>query len=102
MMSEYAEPGVFGSFWKDLPDVGGYLEEKMPTLDRSLDRYFDQHAGEIISEWGLVREDDLIELERRLERATADISRLGKGREIILERVAKLDERIAKLEGAVR
>ena len=102
MMSEYAETGGERSFWNELPDVKGYLEEKMPTLDRTLDRYFDQHAGEIISEWGLVREDDLIELERRIERATSEISRLGKGREVIRERIARLDARIAKLEEAVR
>jgi predicted nuclease of restriction endonuclease-like RecB superfamily len=102
VMSEYAEPGGEGSFWKDLPDVRGYLEEKLPTLDRTLDRYFDQHAGEIIGEWGLVREDELLDLERRVERATTEISRLGKGREVIRERIARLDARIAKLEEAVR
>jgi predicted nuclease of restriction endonuclease-like RecB superfamily len=101
-MSEYTEMGGERSFWNDLPDVKGYLEEKLPTLDRTLDRYFDQHAGEIISEWGLVREDDLIELERRIERATSEISRLGKGSEVIRERIARLDTRIAKLEEAVR
>lgn len=101
-MSEYAGMGGEGSSWKDLPDVKGYLEEKLPTLDRTLDRYFDQHAGEIIKEWGLVRDDDLLELERQVERATAEISRLGKGREVIRERIARLDARIAKLEGAVR
>ena len=77
-MSEYAE-GTVGeqeSFWGNLPDVGGYLNDNLPTMDKSLDSYFDKNMEAIIQEWGLLVEDDLLDLERRLNKVTEQVNHL--------------------------
>ena len=100
MMSEFAEGTAEEkkSFWSGLPDVPGYLEEKVPTMDRSLDTYFDKNMEAIIEEWGLLVENDLIDLERRLNRASEQVTRLGHTRERMKERIEKLDVLISSLE----
>ena len=54
-MSEFAEGTVEEkqSFWSNLPDVQGYLDQNLPTMDKSLDTYFDKNMEAIIEEWGL-------------------------------------------------
>jgi hypothetical protein len=105
-MSEFAEGTGEGtqnkSFWGNLPDVPGYLEKKLPTMDRSLDAYLDKNFEAIIEEWGLLREDDLIELERRLDRVTEDVNRLSAGKVAISDRVNMLETVVSRLEGRVR
>jgi hypothetical protein len=98
-MSEYQEGTAGEPFWKNLPDVGGYLQEKVPTLDRKLDRYFDQNFPLIIEEWGLLRDDDLVDLDRRLNRVTTEIQRLSRGKIEITDRLARLDATLTRLEG---
>ena len=100
MMSEYAEGTAEEKkpFWSNLPDVPGYLEEKVPTMDRSLDTYFDKNMEAIIEEWGLLVENDLIDLERRLNRATEQVTRLGQRKDRMNERIAGLDALISRLE----
>ena len=99
MMSEYQEGTTGEPFWRNLPDIGGFLQEKVPTLDRKLDRYFDQNFAAIIEEWGLLRDDDLLDLERRLQRVTSEIHRLNRGKIEITDRVARLDSLIMRMEG---
>ncbi len=103
-MSEFAEGTLEEnqSFWGNLPDVQGYLEQKLPTMDRSLDTYFDKNMEAIIEEWGLLVENDLLDLERRVNRVTADINQLVNNKNILNERVTKLDAMISDLEGKVR
>ncbi len=102
MMSEFAEGTVHQPFWKDFPDVSGYFEKRLPTLDRSLDKYFDQNFEAIIEEWELLRGDDLIEIERRLNRVTEDVTRLCRGKGAITGRVEELETMIAALERSIR
>jgi len=100
-MSEYAEGTVEEkqSFWSNLPDVGGYMEQKLPTMDKSLDTYFDKNMEAIIEEWGLLVENDMLDLERRVNKVTAEINQLYDHKDVIRERVTKLDAVITKLEG---
>lgn len=101
MMTEFAE-GTVGekqSFWGSLPDVPGYLDQKLPTMDKSLDTYFDKNMEAIIEEWGLLVENDILELERRVRKVTADINQLYNNKNAISERVTKLDAVITKMEG---
>jgi hypothetical protein len=100
-MSEYAEGTVEEkqSFWGNMPDVPGYLDQKLPTMDKSLDTYFDKNMEAIIEEWGLLVENDMIELERRVNKVTAEINQLYDQKEVISERVKKLDTVITSLEG---
>jgi len=101
-MSEFAEGTVHQPFWKDLPDVPGYFEKRLPTMDRSLDRYFDRNFEAIIEEWGLLRGDDLIEIERRLNRVTEDVTRLCRGKGAIIGRIEELEAMITALERSIR
>ena len=100
-MSEFAE-GTVGeqeSFWGNLPDVGGYLNDKLPTMDKSLDTYFDKNMEAIIEEWGLLVENDLLNLERKVNKVTEQVNQLYKQKTVLSERAAKLDTLISKLEG---
>ncbi|MDD1719933.1 MAG: hypothetical protein LUQ25_07735 [Methanoregulaceae archaeon] len=97
-MSEYAEGTVNKPFWKEMPDVAGYVGRKLPTLDRSLDSYLDRNFEAIIEEWGLLREDDIIELERRLDRITEDVTRLSTGKTALADRAERLAIMISGLE----
>jgi hypothetical protein len=100
-MSEYAEGTVEEkqSFWGNLPDVPGYLDQKLPTMDKSLDTYFDKNMEAIIEEWGLLVENDILDLERRVNKVTADINQLYNHKDVISDRVRKLDAVISNLEG---
>ncbi|HVP94234.1 MAG TPA: hypothetical protein VMS89_03590 [Methanoregulaceae archaeon] len=100
-MSEYAE-GTIGeqeSFWGNLPGVGGYLNDNLPTMDKSLDTYFEKNMEAIIQEWGLLVENDLLDFERRLNKVTDQVDHLYKQKNVLNERVARLDAQISKLEG---
>jgi hypothetical protein len=100
-MSEFAEGAVEEkqSFWGNLPDIPGYLDQKLPTMDKSLDTYFDKNMEAIIEEWGLLVENDLLDLERRVNKVTADINQLYNTKDVLSERVRNLDTIISKLEG---
>jgi uncharacterized protein YjbJ (UPF0337 family) len=100
-MSEFAEGPVEEkqSFWSNLPDVSGYLDQKLPTMDKSLDTYFNKNMEAIIEEWGLLVENDMLELERRVKKVTGEINQLYSQKDVINERVTKLDTLISRLEG---
>ena len=100
-MSEYAE-GTMGeqeSFWGNLPDIGGYLNENLPTMDKSLDTYFDKNMEAIIQEWGLLVENDLLDLERKVNNVTEQVNHLYNQKGVLAERVDRLEALISKLEG---
>lgn len=100
-MSEFVEGpvGERESFWGNLPDVGGYLNENLPTMDKSLDTYFDKNMEAIIQEWGLLVEDDLLDLERRVNNVTAKVNQVYNQKQVLADRVAKLEALISRLEG---
>jgi uncharacterized protein YjbJ (UPF0337 family) len=83
-----------------MPDVKGYMDQKLPTMDKSLDSYFDKNMEAIIEEWGLLVENDMLELERRVNQVTTEINQLYDHKDTITERVTKLDAVITKLEGS--
>jgi hypothetical protein len=100
-MSEYVE-GTVGeqeSFWGNLPDVGGYLNDKLPTMDKSLDSYFDNNMASIIEEWGLLVEDDLLDLQRRLNKVTEQVNQVYDQKKALSDRAIKLEALISNLEG---
>jgi len=100
MMFETTEAGFARkpSFRETFAALPGTIESKLPTMDRSLDRYFDAHMAAIISEWGLVTTHTLDNLDDRLEAVTAEIRSLEKGRDEIGKRVAALEAGIRELE----
>jgi predicted nuclease of restriction endonuclease-like RecB superfamily len=90
-----------GSFWDQFSHIPGTIESRIPTFDKSLDTYFDQHFAAIIEEWDLVTENDLLRLERRLAQVTDEISGLYVGKVAIEARAKALDDLITSLEGSV-
>jgi hypothetical protein len=89
------------SFWDRFAHIPGTIDAHVPTLDKSLDGYFDQHFAAIIEEWDLLIESDLDRLEGRLTRVTNEISGLYAGKVTLDARVKDLDEMISQLEQTV-
>ncbi|KUG05602.1 hypothetical protein ASZ90_016971 [hydrocarbon metagenome] len=100
MMFEYApaETAKKSSFRESLVALPGTIEGKLPTMDKSLDRYFDAHMSAIISEWGLITTYNLDDLDDRLDLVTTEIRNLEKGRGELEKRAAALDAGIRELE----
>jgi septal ring factor EnvC (AmiA/AmiB activator) len=76
------------------------IESRLPTMDKSLDRYFDAHMSAIISEWSLLTQNQLDEYDKRLTRVSGEIANLEKGRAQIEKRAADLEAGIKALEGS--
>jgi len=93
-----AETAKKSSFKESLAAIPGKIDAKLPTMDKSLDRYFDAHMSAIISEWGLITAHTLDDLDDRLDAVTTEIRNLEKGRDEIEKRAAALDEGIRELE----
>jgi len=87
-----------GSFWDELSQVPATIGSRLPTLDRSLDAYFDRHFAAIIEEWDLVTGSDLKNLENRLDRVGSEITRLYEGKMALESRAQDLDRVISSLE----
>ena len=99
--SEIALPREEGETKKrfDVSGWGRSLEERMPSLDKSLNRYFDQYMGAIVEEWDLLTEPDLLRLERRLAKVAGEMNELEKGHSALAERARALDAAVKELEG---
>lgn len=100
-MTTYETPGITGerhSFLDSLKEIPGYIDQRLPTMDKDLDRYFDQNLPAVIDEWGLVSRVHLTELERRLSRVHIQIDFLEKERITLEERADRLEKELRKLE----
>jgi hypothetical protein len=97
-----AETGVsFEPVEKSRFDFSGWtkgVEERLPSLDKSLDRYFDQYMESIVQEWELLTEFDLNGMEARLKRITEEIGKLEAGHATLKERAHVLDDSLHGLE----
>ena len=87
-----------GSFWDQFSHIPGMIESRIPTLDRSLDAYFDRNFAAIIEEWDLVTESDLLRLENRLAMVTSEINDLYAAKTAMEERAKNLDDLVTSLE----
>jgi chromosome segregation ATPase len=86
------------NYREELSQAFGTVTGKMPTFDKSLDRYFDAHFSAIIEEWGLLTTQDLQHLEGRLSAVSLEIDRLTGARNSLEERARDLEREIAALE----
>jgi hypothetical protein len=91
-----AAPG----YWERISHLPGAIDAKLPTLDKSLDAYFDQNFAAIIEEWDLLTDSDLHKLEYRLSQITNEISTLFAEKLVIEKRVGNLDVLISSMEGS--
>jgi len=100
-MSEYEtnETVQKSSFKDSIVAIPATIGAKLPTMDKSLDTYFDAHMPAIIDEWGLVTQPNLDDLDRRLQVSGAGITKLETGKARIEKRAADLDAEIRNLEG---
>lgn len=100
-MEEFAEPtktSRMTKFKESLVSLPHTIDEQLPTMDKSLDRYFDAHMSAIISEWRLITTHTLDELDDRLDRVATEIRNLEKGRGELEKRADALDAGIRELE----
>jgi hypothetical protein len=84
--------------WDDFMGWTRKVGERIPSLDKSLDRYFDQYMESIVQEWELLTEYDLISMEARLKRITEEIGKLEAGHSSLKERAHVLDDSLHALE----
>jgi hypothetical protein len=83
--------------WYDFSGATRSFEERMPSLDKSLDRYFSTHIDAIIQEWELLTENDLLSMEGRLKRITEEIGTLEQGHAGLRERALVLDASLKEM-----
>jgi hypothetical protein len=86
------------AFWDQVTALPGMIESQLPTMDKSLDAYFDTTFASVIEEWELLTETDLHTLEARLSRVTDEISTLYADRLGFETRAARLDLMVTSLE----
>jgi len=89
------------SFWDQFSHIPGAIDSRVPTFDKSLDAYFDQHFAAIIEEWDLVTGTDLDRLENRLAHVSEEINGLYAEKMTIEARAQRLDALITSLEKSV-
>jgi hypothetical protein len=89
------------AFWDQFAELPGAIESRLPTMDKSLDAYFDSTFSSVIEEWELLTETDLHTLESRLERVTDEISALYADKLGLETRAGKLNLLITSLEESV-
>ncbi|HOT02682.1 MAG TPA: hypothetical protein PK069_00705 [Methanolinea sp.] len=82
-----------------IKEIPGYIDQRLPTMDKDFDLYFDQNLPALIEEWGLLSSVHLTQLERRLTRVHQQIDYLEKERIALEGRAARLEKELKKLEG---
>jgi hypothetical protein len=96
--TEYGKATKKESFTTGTSERLSSYGERLPTLDKRLDSYFDQHMEAIIHEWGLVTTHDLAVFERRLEDASREIRELESGQSRLKIRASAIDAALKELE----
>ncbi|HDR73358.1 MAG TPA: hypothetical protein ENN85_05570 [Methanoculleus sp.] len=82
----------------DISRTPSISEERLPTLEKRLDRYFDTHMQAIVDEWGLVTAHDLAVFEKRLEDISREIKGLESGRDRLEQRALAVDAALKEVE----
>ena len=85
-------------YLRSVSEFAQSLERRIPTLTRTLDRYFDAHFEEIVEEWQLLTDFELRNLEHRVDKVTEEINQLFREKSVIEKRAAALEGEIKELE----
>jgi hypothetical protein len=99
-IAESTQTSRMTRFKESLVAIPHAIDERLPTMDKNLDRYFDANMSVMIDEWGLITQHHLDEFEHRLESIGMEIRNLEKGRAKIEKRAADLDATLKTLEGS--
>lgn len=89
------------NLWDRFSELSAETESKLPSMDKSLDAYFDSTFASVIEEWELLTETDLHKLENRLASVTAEIGTLYAEKMVLEKRAENLDTLITSLEKSV-
>jgi hypothetical protein len=89
------------AFWDKFSELPGAIESRLPSMDKTLDAYFDTTFASVIEEWELLTETDLHKLENRLASVTSEIGDLIAEKSVLEKRTKNLDELITSLEKSV-
>ena len=89
------------AFWDQVSELPGAIESRLPTMDKTLDAYFDTTFASIIEEWELLTDTDLHKLENRLANVTSEIGTLYAEKSALEQRAGRLDALITTLEKSV-
>jgi len=85
-------------YWHELSSMSESFNDRLPTLDKQLDTFFDRHAEAIIEEWGLVTDDDIRHLRMKLDYLSYEVGRLVVEKGNLERRVSDLRQSIVDLE----
>jgi hypothetical protein len=96
--TEYGSPRKRELIATDISESPSSSEERLPTLEKRLDRYFDAHMQAIIEEWGLVTAHDLAVFEKRLEDVSKEIKGLESGKSRLEERASAVNASLREVE----
>jgi hypothetical protein len=88
-------------YWHELGSMSGSVIDSIPTFDKQLDNFFDRNAGSIIEEWGLVTDDDLRHLRRKIDYLSYEVGRLVVEKNNIEKRTLAIRSAIEELERSV-
>ena len=89
-------------YLRSVSEFAQSVERRIPTLTRSLDRYLDLHFEDIVEEWQLLTDFELRDLEKRVDKVTADIDRLYQKKSDIGQRAASLEAGIKEIEEGLK
>jgi len=85
-------------------NVSGFktsLGDKSPSLERTLDSYFDRNSEAVIEEWGLLTDSDIAVYQRKLEFLSYEVERLYIEKESMKNRISGIEKAIKELEAKV-
>ena len=85
-------------FWHGLNSFSTGIEESIPTLDRMLDSWFEEHFPDIIEEWDLLTEGDLRHASQKIDFLSYEVNRLMIERSSVDHRIQNLKASIEDLE----
>ena len=85
-------------YWHEIGSMSASLSDRIPTLDKQLDSFFDRHAEAIIEEWNLVTDDDIRHLKMKLDYLSYEVGRLVVEKGNLEKRVSDLRQAIEDLE----
>ena len=91
--------GKTKEFFGNIASNETFSSDRIPTLDKTLDSYFDRNSEAIIEEWGLLTDADIGEYQRKLDYLSYEVGRLVTEKDLLKNRAESIEKAIAELEG---
>lgn len=91
--------GKTKEFFGNIASNETFSSDRIPTLDKTLDSYFDRNSEAIIEEWGLLTDADIHEYQRKLDYLSYEVGRIVTEKDLLKNRAESIEKAIAELEG---